>query len=400
MKKNLVLFLLFKYLRFDKSQPFISVSMILAFLGVCVGLCVLLVAMAIMNGFSKEFKERFFVMNYPLTAVPKFYERVDEDLVSNLKDSFKDLKFSPYISTQVISRTDGKFEGGILFGINSKDEKEMNKVLKEALKDEELKDFDIVIGSSLSKDFSLQEGDRLTLIFSNFNPNGLSLIPQTKRFDVKTSFTSGLSFYDKAFLYTDVNALRKVLGIRDGIYSGVHIFSNDAMKDIDRIQSFLGDNFLVYGWWEDNANLFSALELEKRALFIVLMLIILVASLNIVSSLLMLVMNRRSEIALLLALGASKKEIKTSFFSLGSFIGLSGMVAGVLLAFFIMWLLKNFDIINLPADVYGSSKVPLDLSFFDFCLTIFGALLIVALSSYYPAKKASEVDVLETLRNE
>ena len=366
MKKNLVLFLLFKYLRFDKSQPFISVSMILAFLGVCVGLCVLLVAMAIMNGFSKEFKERFFVMNYPLTAVPKFYERVDEDLVSSLKDSFKDLKFSPYISTQVISRTDGKFEGGILFGINSKDEKEMNKVLKEALKDEELKDFDIVIGSSLSKDFSLQEGDKLTLIFSNFNPNGLSLIPQTKRFDVKTSFTSGLSFYDKAFLYTDVNALRKVLGIRDGLYSGVHIFSNDAMKDIDRIQSFLGDNFLVYGWWEDNANLFSALELEKRALFIVLMLIILVASLNIVSSLLMLVMNRRSEIALLLALGASKKEIKTSFFSLGSFIGLSGMVAGVLLAFFIMWLLKNFDIINLPADVYGSSKVPLDLSFFDF----------------------------------
>ena len=400
MKKNLVLFLLFKYLRFDKSQPFISVSMILAFLGVCVGLCVLLVAMAIMNGFSKEFKERFFVMNYPLTAVPKFYERVDEDLVSNLKDSFKDLKFSPYISTQVISRTDGKFEGGILFGINSKDEKEMNKVLKEALKDEELKDFDIVIGSSLSKDFSLQEGDKLTLIFSNFNPNGLSLIPQTKRFDVKTSFTSGLSFYDKSFLYTDVNALRKVLGIRDGLYSGVHIFSNDAMKDIDRIQSFLGDNFLVYGWWEDNANLFSALELEKRALFIVLMLIILVASLNIVSSLLMLVMNRRSEIALLLALGASKKEIKTSFFSLGSFIGLSGMVAGVLLAFFVMWLLKNFDIINLPADVYGSSKVPLDLSFFDFCLTIFGALLIVALSSYYPAKKASEVDVLETLRNE
>lgn len=400
MKKSLVRFLLFKYLRFDRDQPFISISMILAFLGVCVGLCVLLVAMAIMNGFSKDFKERFFVMNYPLTIVPKFYERIDDELVNTLKNSFTNLSFSPYISTQVISRGDGKFEGGILFGINSQDEKNMNKVLKEALKDKELKNFEIVVGSSLMKEFALKEKDKLTVIFSNFNPNGLSLIPQSKRFDIEANFTSGLSFYDKAFLYADVNALRKVLGIRDGIYNGVHVYSNDAMNDLNKIQSFLGDNFIVYGWWEDNANLFSALELEKRALFIVLMLIILVASLNIVSSLLMIVMNRRSEIALLLALGASKKEIRSSFFTLGSLVGISGIIAGIILAFFAMWLLRTFDIISLPADVYGSSKVPLDLSLMDFCLTVFGALVIVALSSYYPARKATQVDVLDTLRNE
>ena len=130
------------------------------------------------------------------------------------------------------------------------------------------------------------------------------------------------------------------------------------------------------------------------------MLIILVASLNIVSSLLMIVMNRRSEIALLLALGASKKEIRSSFFTLGSLVGISGIIAGIILAFFAMWLLRTFDIISLPADVYGSSKVPLDLSLMDFCLTVFGALVIVALSSYYPARKATQVDVLDTLRNE
>lgn len=130
------------------------------------------------------------------------------------------------------------------------------------------------------------------------------------------------------------------------------------------------------------------------------MLIILVASLNIVSSLLMLVMNRRSEIALLLALGASKIEIKKSFFILGIFIGGSGMVVGTLLAFIVLGILGNFNIIELPADVYGSSQLPLDLSVVDFILTLLGSAVIVALSSYYPAKKATEVSILDTLRNE
>ncbi|MCR4941960.1 MAG: FtsX-like permease family protein, partial [Campylobacter sp.] len=145
---------------------------------------------------------------------------------------------------------------------------------------------------------------------------------------------------------------------------------------------------------------FSALALEKRALFIVLMLIILVASLNIVSSLLMTVMNRRQEIALLLALGASKKEIKQSFFLQGLVIGGGGIIFGLILGLFGVWLLGNFNIIDLPADVYGSSKLPMELSMFDFFSIVIGAIVIVCLSSYYPSKKASEVDVLQTLRNE
>lgn len=154
------------------------------------------------------------------------------------------------------------------------------------------------------------------------------------------------------------------------------------------------------GWWQQNGNFFSALALEKRALFIVLMLIILVASLNIISSLLMTVMNRRQEIALLLALGASKNEIKQSFFYQGLVIGGSGIVFGLILGFVGMWLLGNFNIINLPADVYGTSKLPMELSLLDFAMIVAGAVLIVAVSSYYPAKKATQIDVLQTLRNE
>lgn len=130
------------------------------------------------------------------------------------------------------------------------------------------------------------------------------------------------------------------------------------------------------------------------------MLIILVASLNIISSLLMTVMNRRQEIALLLALGASKSEIKKSFFVQGSVIGGSGIIFGLILGLFGVWLLGNFDIVNLPADVYGSSKLPMELALSDLVMILVGAIVIVLLSSYYPAKKASNVDILTTLRNE
>ncbi|MCI6989669.1 MAG: FtsX-like permease family protein, partial [Campylobacter sp.] len=152
--------------------------------------------------------------------------------------------------------------------------------------------------------------------------------------------------------------------------------------------------------WEQNGNFFSALALEKRALFIVLMLIILVASLNIISSLLMTVMNRRQEIALLLSLGASKSEIKKVFFGLGSVIGCGGMLFGLVLGLIGVYILGNFNIVNLPADVYGYSSLPMELSLKDLILIIVGALAIVLISSYYPAKKATEVDVLKTLRNE
>lgn len=398
-KKSLVRYLLFKYLRFDREQPFIMLSMILAFVGVCVGLCVLLVAMAIMNGFDKGLQERFMVMNYPLSIFTKARVPVEDDLVARLRGEFPNLAFSPYISTQVITRGEGRFEGGILFGINSEDEKKVNKVVAKALKDGVLKDFEILVGNALVDEFSLQKDDKLAVIFSNLNPSGVAIIPQTKRFDVKFSFSSGLAFYDKAYLYADVAAVRKVLGRGDN-YNGIHVATPEPFKDKAKIEAFLGEDYFVRGWWEQNANLFSALELEKRALFVVLMLIILAASLNIVSSLLMIVMNRRAEIALLLALGAGKGEVKRAFFALGSLIGGGGMVAGLALAFGVLWALENFDIITLPADVYGTSKLMLNLDSLDLILALVGAAIIVALSSYYPARKATQVDVLDTLRNE
>ncbi|MDD5203540.1 MAG: FtsX-like permease family protein, partial [Sulfurimonas sp.] len=183
-------------------------------------------------------------------------------------------------------------------------------------------------------------------------------------------------------------------------YDGVHVFSTQPEADILRIKEFLPDTVSIKGWWEDNQNFFAALELEKTSLFIVLMLIILIASINIISSLLMTVMNRRGEIALLLSLGATTTEIKKVFLYLGVVIGVGGILAGVILGMSGLWVLGNFDIVSLPKDVYPTSTLPLDLSLMDFLLIVSGAFVIVVLSAYYPAKKASEVDILTVLRNE
>ncbi|MCR6577075.1 ABC transporter permease [Campylobacter insulaenigrae] len=398
--KSIPRYLLFKYLRFDKDQPFITLSKILAFLGVSIGLCVLLVAMAIMNGFDKEFERKLFTMNYPISILPRFGTNVDEKLLQELRLKFPNLIFSPYISTQVIARNDFKLEGGVLFGVNFEDEKKINEIINAALENKDIQDFEILIGNGLKNEFNLTFDDKLTLIFSNLNANGLSLIPQIKRFDVKASFSSGLLAYDKAYMYTDIKSLAKILSYPQGSYDGLHVYSKNPFKDVKLIEEFVGTKYISVGWWEQNGNFFAALALEKRALFIVLMLIILVASLNIVSSLLMIVMNRRNEIALLLSLGVSKIEIKKTFFSLGFLIGGSGIVVGMILAAIVLYVLGNFDIISLPSDVYGMSKLPLELSIVDFLATILGAIIIIVLSSYYPAKKATQVNILDTLRNE
>ncbi len=396
----LVKYLLFKYLRFDRSQPFITLSALLAFLGVGVGLTVLIVAMAIMNGFDKEFERKLFTMNYPITIHSHFRGGISKDDVEGLRADFPDLIFSPYISSQVIAKGGDRLEGGLIFGVNLNDEKRINSVVAAGAKDANLTDYGIMIGRGIKDEFMLDDGSKITMIFTKSDPGGFALIPKMKRFDVRADFSSGLIAYDKAYSYADASDLAKILGYDEGTFDGVHVFSNDPFKDLERIKKSLPGGASAVGWWQQNGNFFSALALEKRALFIVLMLIILVASLNIVSSLLMTVMNRRQEIALLLSLGASKKEVKRTFFALGATIGGGGIIFGLILGLFGVWLLGSFDIVNLPADVYGSSKLPMELSLGDLAMILIGAVLIVALSSWYPAKKATQIDVLQTLRNE
>jgi putative ABC transport system permease protein len=400
LKTSIVPYLVKRFLRFDKEQPFIFLSALLAFLGISLGVTVLLIAMALMNGFDNEFKKKLTIMNYPLTVIPKFYGAVNSELLSKLESKFPDLSFSPYVQSAVMARSGSRLEGGYIFGVDFKREAKVNSVLKDAIKDREFDKFDVLVGKTLRDEFSLVEGDKLMYIFTHVEPGGMSVTPKIKRFNVAAVFDSGLSAYDKAYNYTTISSLQTMMSLPQDQYSGIHIYSNNPQEDIVKIKELLPNSASIKGWWEENVNFFAALELEKVSLFIVLMLIILIAAINIISSLLMTVMNRRSEIALLLSLGATPTEIKKVFLYLGIVIGVSGILAGIVLGMSGLWVLSTFDIVHLPKDVYPTSTLPLDLSLKDFMFIVFGAFMIVVASSFYPAKKASEVDILTVLRNE
>ena len=400
MKKSIVSYLVKRFLRFDKEQPFIFISALLAFIGITLGVMVLLIAMALMNGFDKEFKDKLTVMNYPLTILPKFYGAVNNNLLIDLEEKFPSLHFSPYIQSSVMARSGSKLEGGYLFGVNFEDEAQVNSVLADAIADKTFHKFDVLVGKTLQEEFNLHENDKLMYIFTNLEPGGLAVTPKIKRFTVKSVFDSGLSAYDKAYAYTTLESMQAIEHMAANEYDGIHIFSKHPREDIVNIKKELPVSVTIKGWWEDNINFFAALEMEKTSLFIVLMLIILIASINIISSLLMTVMNRRGEIALLLSLGATTSEIKKVFLYLGIVIGIAGIAAGIFLGLSGIWILSTFDIVSLPQDVYPTSRLPLDLTLQDFSFIVLGAFGIVIASSYYPAKKASEVDILTVLRNE
>ena len=401
MNRRLILFFVKRYLRFDREQPFISLSAGLAFLGIALGVMVLIIAMAIMNGFDKELQNRLFVMNYPLTLISTVSDSVSDEVLQTLEKELPDLVYSPYLVTGVIAKYGREMKGGFLFGVDFKREANINPVIKKAIQDlDKVKKFDVVVGNEFLQALYISKGSKITYIFTEATPSGIVSTPKIKRFRVVSSFHSGLISYDETYHYASLEGVGKVLGYAKGQYHGIHIYSENPRKDREKILEILPDGYRVVGWWEQNGNLFSALEMEKKALFIVLMLIILIASVNIVSSLLMTVMNRRSEIALLISLGATAKEIKTIFLYLGIVIGIGGIVVGAGLGFLGLFVLANFDIVSIPADIYGTSHLPLDLDISDLIAILFGAFAIVILSSLYPAKQAKDIDIVQVLKNE
>lgn len=361
---------------------------------------VLIVAMAIMEGMIKHFEDRLFVMNYPITLFSTRANSVDSTLLQELESKFPQLKFSPYIRIQGAAKIDGKLNAGLIYGVDWQREMVINKVLSESNQKSELNEDSIVLGERALRGSSLGIDSRVTLIFTQLSATGTSLLPQMKRFSINGTFSSGLNAYDEGYMYVDIATLQKIRNMGSDIYDGIHIYSTNPMSDIKLIKEALPSGVSAVGWWQQNGNFFSAIAMEKRALFIVLMLIIIMASLNIISSLMMVIMTRRREIALLLSLGASKRDIKKTFFWLGNVIGFSGIVFGIILAIIVLFALSTFPIISLPADVYGSSKLPLHIAFSDMAMIVLGGIIVVLASSYYPSIRAAKIDPLTTLRSE
>ncbi|HIP61636.1 MAG TPA: ABC transporter permease [Sulfurovum sp.] len=388
------------YLKYDKDNPFIFIAAVMAFLGIAAGVMVMMIALGVTNGLQKEFKERLFVMNYPLTVV-SYADGIDSKTAYKIKEKFPELRLSPYYTTQVITKNDNSIQGSMVYGVDFQKEAALNSVFaKVKTTGKSTSKYRMIIGEGLSVEMGAKAGEKLILYFSEQQAVGFATMPLQKRFLIDGTFKSGLQAYDKAIIYTTHKAFHSLLKRNPDKFDGIHIYSEKPKEIIDEISAMLPDDAGIEGWWQQNGNFFTVMEMEKKVYFLILLFIILIASLNIISSLLMTIMSRRSEIALMRTLGATKKEIQSIFYKLGLIIGATGISMGVLLGLLGMWLLKTFDIISIPEDVFGSARLPVDLPLSDFFMIIIGASIIILVSAIYPAKKAASTDPLNVLRNE
>jgi lipoprotein-releasing system permease protein len=405
---KLELFIAGKYLRAKRKEGFISLITFLSIAGVTVGVMALVIVIAVMSGAETDFRKRILglephihLMNYS----GKFdnYQAILKDLNEN--DKIKGA--SPILFAQAMIRSSHSFSGIMIRGIDP--ENAFNQIngfgpdrLKQLLADDPGKGQypGIILGKALANTIGVIKGDNIILMSPKkgfVSPMGH--LPSMQRFVVADTFDSGMYEYDSYIGYVHLQQAQTLEGAKNKI-SGIGIWIDDIFN-VQQIKSILsqqyGYPFYQRDWMEVNQSFFSALKLEKTAMFIILILIVLVAAFNIASALIMMVMEKTKDIAVFKAMGATHKMIRNIFMLKGMIIGILGTGIGTALGVLACMLLRKYDFIRLP-DAYPFSTLPVQLELLDVVVISASAILICFLSTLYPSYKASRMDPVEALR--
>jgi lipoprotein-releasing system permease protein len=258
----------------------------------------------------------------------------------------------------------------------------------------------VILGKELARNLGLGVGDAVYLISSRGMISPMGYLPAMKRFQVAGLFESGMYEYDGSLAYIHLKDAQKILHMEDSV-TGIEVRVNDiynARHIADKILADIGFPFWARDWMQMNHNLFSALKLEKTVMFIILALIVLVAAFNIASTLIMMVMGKTKDIAILKAMGAMDGSIRKIFIFKGMVIGFMGTTLGVCLGFILCKLLEKYKFIELPGDVYYISTLPVRLEALDVFIIAAGAMVICFIATLYPARQASKLNPVEAIR--
>ena len=410
----LELFIAFRYLLAKRKQIFISLITIISIAGVALGVAALIVVMSVMSGFETELKSRILgnnahvvVMRYggAISDYKQVMERVQK--VPGVKS------VAPFVLNQVMI-AHGRTVSGVVFrGIDPEKDPLAKDVRSQMTAGSFMKpaadtpsgghDYPgIVLGSELAKNLGASVGSRVRIISPVGSPTPLGMVPRMKLFQVEGIFSSGMYEYDSSLVYVDLAAAQRLFGL-DQKVSGISVQVTDVYSAGavgKKIQQQLGYPFWARDWTDMNRNLFSALKLERVTMFVILMLIILVAAFNIVSTLFMVVMEKHKDIAILKTLGMPAKRVMRIFVWEGMIVGLMGTLLGLGAGIGICELLKNYHFINLPSDIYYVTTLPVNLKPFYVLLICFVSLVISFLATIYPSYRASKMLPAEALRYE
>jgi len=400
-----------KYLKSKKRTGFISYTTYISVLGIFLGVMALIITMSVMNGFEGIVLDRFRSFDSHLKV---YYKGSDEFLnednfVAYLDSSNLVKAYSPYIEGKAIISSAETHAAIILKGIDLTRIDSISDIRKkvvfgsmEHLAEEHLDPYPgIILGRVLADRLAAKLDDEVQLI----STKGLGRLlrrPSTQKYLVKGFFEAEIAEYDTYYAIVTINSLRKFFNMR-GSVTGFELRAHD-IKYTDRlaeeIKSRFGDKIVCDTWFDLHKSLFASMELEKWATLIVLSLIILVAVFNIISTLIMLVLEKKKEIGILKAMGCSSKSISKIFMVEGIIVGIIGIAAGVIAGFVLCLLQSTYGFISLPTDIYIIDSLPVKMEFFDFLIITLIAFLLVLGSTIYPSKMASELTPIETIRSE
>lgn len=405
---KLIALVLKKFLRIQKESKFLSTISFISILGVAIGVIILEIALAVLNGFEKEIENR--LIGFNLHIILEGYEGklvdYNESEINKIKSLVNDDLdgISPFAGQLALVKVKRFKEGVYLKGILP--EYDYSNLSSSIIEGKYLLTYNenfstIVIGKKLARKIDCKLGDTLTAfsLQSFVLPLDLEHL-KMKKFIVAGIFESGMSEYDDANAFIHLNAAQDLFEF-DNKISGYEIkLKNPRNADYLSIKltSALGYPYNARSIFQTYRNIFNWIELQKKPIPIVLALITIVAIFNVISTLLIFVMDKTNSIGILKTIGASSKQIKAIFLLNGFIIGLVGTISGNLIAFVLLIIQKKFDVVKIPEGVYFLDKVPISIEFESFLIVSLVSLFISVLFSFLPARFAAKVDIIKSIK--
>ncbi|HKX51546.1 MAG TPA: lipoprotein-releasing ABC transporter permease subunit [Candidatus Binatia bacterium] len=414
---NYELFIGLRYLRARRQETFISLITVISVLGVMIGVMTLNVVMAVMTGFEETLRDRLLGINAHI-ALLKSGDQLSEyeELVQQVVKQEGVVAASPAIYGQVMLTSGSRVSGVVVRGVDPDRVNavvDLQRYMKQGsiaglkqqnpvqVQDRTIMLPGVIMGERLAAQLGVFVGSPIQVVSPLGSPTAIGVIPKVRRFVITGLLNTGMSEIDSTLVFMGLADAQKFLELGDAV-SNIEIRVNDVNQSreiADRIQLQLGFPYLTEDWTRLWPNLFSALQLEKTVYFLVLLLMVLIGAFNIISTLVMVVMEKRKDIAILMSMGATRASIRKIFLLKGFIIGIVGTTLGLLLGLLVCTLIAQYRF-ELPKDVFLISTVPVRIYFSNFMIVTVASFIVCLLASIYPARQAAKLDPVEIIRYE
>lgn len=401
-----------RYLFSRRGQTFIFIISIMSILGVAIGVGALVVVLGVYNGMSTDLRDKILGANAHGIVLSRDSAVFGHDLAAllkNIEEAPGVTAAMPFIYSEAMLSAPGGVKGAVLRGIDPATAARVLSMLRPLAEGSLVRlgsgetPPGIIVGDGMAKRLGLFPGTRVNLLSPSGQKGSAGYQPKIRPFEVCGIFKTGMFEYDSSLAFISLSAARDVLGLPENYLSGIEItvddlFNADAISL--ELAGKLGAPFYVRSWMDMNANIFAALKLEKFGMFILLTMVVLIGSFSIITSLVMLVMEKTRDIAVMMAMGATSAMIRKIFIWQGTLIGLMGTILGYAFGLALGWALKEYRFIKLPENVYTLDHLPIIITWQDILLIGASAMTLCFLATLYPAGRAARLRPVEAMRFE